>query len=73
MKESSASLTEQMEFTRVHELVYELRIEQVMTPNVLTLKPSNTMREAKELFRVNRISGAPVLNNGRILGIVSIE
>ncbi|MHB1414916.1 MAG: CBS domain-containing protein [Chloroflexota bacterium] len=73
MKESSASLTEQMEFTRVHELVYELRIEQVMTPKVLTLKPSNTMREAKELFRLNRISGAPVLKNGRILGIVSIE
>lgn len=73
MKAATAALDGQTEFTRVHELVYELRIEQVMTRRVLTLTPDNSLREAKELFRVNRISGAPVLEDGRLVGIVSIE
>ena len=73
MQDTSEALAIQSEFTRVHELVYELRIGQVMTKNVLTLGPDNTLREAKELCRLNRISGVPVLDDGRLIGIVSIE
>jgi CBS domain-containing protein/anti-sigma regulatory factor (Ser/Thr protein kinase) len=62
-----------VEITRQHELIYELRIEQVMTPRVLTLRPDDSLHDAKELLRINRISGAPVLEDGRIVGIVSVE
>jgi CBS domain-containing protein/anti-sigma regulatory factor (Ser/Thr protein kinase) len=62
-----------VEITRQHELIYELRIEQVMTPHVLTLSPDSSLHDAKELFRINRISGAPVLEDGRLAGIVSVE
>ncbi len=73
MTETTSSIADQLEFTRVHELVYELRVEQVMTEKVLTLRPDASLRDAKELFRVNRISGAPVLRDGELVGIVSIE
>lgn len=64
---------QQGEFTRVQELVYELRIEQIMTKNVLALHPDATLADAKELLRVNRISGAPVVVDDRVVGIVSVE
>jgi len=73
LRNAGVSIEEQTEFTKVHELVYELRIQQVMTKEVLTLHPENSLHEAKEMFRVNRISGAPVLADGQLVGIVSIE
>lgn len=73
LRDTSEALAVESELTRVHELVYELRMGQVMTRNVLTLGPDNTLREAKELCRLNRISGVPILENDRLVGIVSIE
>ncbi len=61
------------ELTRVQELVYELRIDQVMTRNVITVSPDSTIAELKEVLRVNRISGCPVVENGRLVGMISLE
>ncbi|HUT15901.1 MAG TPA: CBS domain-containing protein [Anaerolineae bacterium] len=62
-----------LEITKLQELVYELRIEQVMVRDVITISPENSMRELKEVLRVNRISGTPVLRDGELVGIISIE
>lgn len=59
--------------TRVEELSYELKVEQVMTKDVITVTPDTAMKDALEIFRKNRISGAPVVNNDDLAGIVSIE
>ena len=59
--------------TRVEELAYELTVDDVMSKNLITLTPELTMRDALEIFRKNRISGAPVAVNGELLGILSIE
>lgn len=61
------------QITKVQELIYELPIGRVMTDKVITLSPDTTMRELKEVLRVNRISGTPVVENGRLVGIISIE
>ncbi|MHB1005250.1 MAG: CBS domain-containing protein [Chloroflexota bacterium] len=73
MSDGITETSERVEFTRVQELVYELGIERVMSKQVLTLSPEQTLRDAKELFRANRISGAPVVVDGRLVGIVSVE
>ena len=44
-----------------------------MTKEVITVSPYSTMAEFMEVLRVNRISGTPVLEEGRMIGIVSIE
>jgi len=66
-------LPEVPQFTKVQELIYELPIERVMKKNVITVSPDTSILELKEILRINRISGAPVLENGRLVGIVSIE
>ena len=59
--------------TRVEELSYELKVEQVMTSELITVTPETKMQEALETFRKARISGAPVVNGNDLVGIVSIE
>ncbi|MHB8088638.1 MAG: CBS domain-containing protein [Anaerolineaceae bacterium] len=59
--------------TRVEELAYELKVEAVMTKDPLTVTPQTSMHETLDLFRQIRISGAPVVNNHQLLGIISIE
>jgi CBS domain-containing protein/anti-sigma regulatory factor (Ser/Thr protein kinase) len=61
------------EVTKLQELIYELKIEQVMTPEVISVSPDDSLRHLKEVLRVNRISGAPVLREGELVGITSIE
>ncbi len=61
------------QITRIQELIYELPIERVVTRNVITVSPDTTMSELKEILRINRISGTPVVEGGRLVGIISIE
>ncbi len=59
--------------TRVEELAYELRIEEVMTRDVKVVEPSAQMIDVLEIFRQARISGAPVVSRDKLVGIISIE
>lgn len=59
--------------TRVEELSYELKVEEVMASNPFTVTPETTMSEVLELFRQKRISGAPVLSGEELVGIISME
>jgi len=61
------------ELTRVQELIYELTIAQVMTRSVTTVTPDCTIRDLKELLRTKRISGVPVMQDGVMVGMISIE
>ncbi len=62
-----------VEVSRLQELVYELKIEDVMKREVITVAPQATMREFKELLRLKRISGAPVVEGDKLVGIISLE
>jgi CBS domain-containing protein/anti-sigma regulatory factor (Ser/Thr protein kinase) len=59
--------------TRVEELAYELKVSEVMTKDLITFSPDSVMEETLELFRKDRISGAPVLVDKKLVGIISIE
>ncbi len=58
---------------KVHELIREMRVSRVMTSALYTVAPHTPMSELKELMREHRISGVPVVENGELAGIVSIE
>jgi CBS domain-containing protein/anti-sigma regulatory factor (Ser/Thr protein kinase) len=72
-EEATKTAQSRPEVTKLQELVYELKIEQVMTKKVITVSPDDSMRRLKEVLRLNRISGAPVLRDGELVGIISIE
>ena len=61
------------EVTKIEEMVYELLIREAMTKEVIAVAPSTPMRELREVLRVNRISGTPVVEDGALVGIVSME
>lgn len=61
------------DINHVHELVYELRVSQVMNPDVVSVSPDTTMKRLMEILRDNKISGAPVVTDGKIVGVISIE
>ena len=59
--------------TRTEELAYELRVSEVMTGELKALDPEMPMVDALELFRTARISGAPVISEGKVVGVISLE
>ena len=48
-----------------------LRLRDIMTPKVLTMSPDFTIRDAMEFLATKRISGAPVVEDGEVIGVVS--
>ena len=59
--------------TRVDELAYDLKISDVMTREIKSLPPTETMRAVVDLLRQNHISGAPVMDGDTLVGVVSQE
>jgi len=59
--------------TKIQELIYELKVEQAMTKDVIKVHPKKRMGELREILRVNRISGIPVVDEDKLVGIVSME
>lgn len=48
-----------------------LRLRDIMTTDLVTLDPNLTIREAMDLFTSKRISGAPVVAGGEVVGVIS--
>ncbi len=61
------------EINRVEELSYDLKIHEVMSKNLHTASPEISLSDVLKILRVNRISGAPVVEDGKIAGVISIE
>ncbi len=72
---TTITATEHDELIRVQELVYELRVQEVMTRSPITVTPSTPLTELMEILRIRRISGAPVVEKipGPPIGIISIQ
>lgn len=59
--------------TRVEELAYDLKVRDIMSRNVRFVGPNNRMADVLEILRQHRFSGLPVLEQGDLLGIISLE
>ena len=62
-----------LEAARTLELIYELRVHQAMTKQVITVEPESTMEDVRRIFKEHKLSGTPVTKGGALVGIVSIE
>ena len=54
-------------------LVYELRVRDAMHRNPVTAKPTDTLRVIQNLMKEHRFSGVPITQDGKLVGVVSIE
>ena len=64
---------DKFKYTKIQELTYALKIREAMTTNLITASPETTMYELRGLLKEHRISGLPVVENGNLIGIISIE
>ena len=59
--------------SKVQELIYEINIGEVMKKNVVTVTPETPMSRLRNILRDKRISGTPVVDGDKLVGIISIE
>ncbi len=57
----------------VHELMYQIKIREVMNKKVISFPPSATFREIQLCMKEKRFSGTPIVIDGKIVGMVSID
>ena len=57
---------------KVQELVYELKIHDAAQETV-TISPETMMSQVRQILRSEKITAAPVVENKKLLGIVSVE
>ena len=57
---------------KIHDTMPKLKVRDLMTTDVVTLQPTDTVKKAAIKFAVDNISGAPVVDNrNHLLGILS--
>lgn len=61
------------EISRVEELSYDLKVSETMTREVKAVPPEMLLSDVLELLRVSRISGVPVKDGEKLVGVLSIE
>jgi CBS domain-containing protein/anti-sigma regulatory factor (Ser/Thr protein kinase) len=71
MKDNGVNRT--LQAARTQELIFELRVQQAMTKQVITVAPESTMEDVRQILKEHRLSGLPVTDKGVLVGIVSIE
>jgi CBS domain-containing protein/anti-sigma regulatory factor (Ser/Thr protein kinase) len=59
--------------TKTQEMVYEMKVGEVMTRTVFTVRPDDPISRLRGILRQNRISGLPVVDQDRLVGLISLE
>lgn len=58
----------------VIEILFKLKVKEVMTHPILTATPSDTMRHIQQVMKKNHITGIPIADaNSKLLGIISMN
>lgn len=68
-----ARMGRDLPLTIIHELTQQLKVGRVMTHGVFSLSSDTSMADVKELMRTHRISGLPIVDDGNLVGIVSVQ
>ncbi|HHE38373.1 MAG TPA: CBS domain-containing protein [Candidatus Cloacimonetes bacterium] len=59
--------------SKIQELTYELKVQDVMTKNVDTINSIMPVSALRDLLYKKRISGVPVVNDDKLVGLISME
>ncbi len=58
--------------TQAEAFAYELKAGDVMTCDVITVEPGDSLAHLLELLQTRQISGAPVVANGTVVGMINM-
>jgi CBS domain-containing protein/anti-sigma regulatory factor (Ser/Thr protein kinase) len=71
--ETNVTVGETRKLSVAQVLVYELRVRDAMSSPPVTAEPTDSLRAIQLLMKTHRISGVPILKEGCLRGIVTIE
>jgi CBS domain-containing protein/anti-sigma regulatory factor (Ser/Thr protein kinase) len=59
--------------SKIQELAYEFKVEEAMSRHLVAVAPTDTMAEVRKRLRDNRISGLPVVEHEKLVGMISLD
>ncbi|MDD2231924.1 MAG: CBS domain-containing protein [Sphaerochaetaceae bacterium] len=59
--------------TVILELIYRMKVKDVMTRNLITASETDTLRSIQHLMKDKSITGVPIVNGSHLLGLVSVD
>lgn len=72
VRDASPSKATTLDMYEMHYLLAEIKASDIMTPNPITIKPTDTVEKAAMIMLDNKIGGLPVINEDkRLEGIIS--
>ena len=71
VREASPSDATTLSIWELNYLWAQLTVDKVMSRNVYTVSPDSLMLDAAELMLEHKISGLPVLEDGKLVGIIT--
>lgn len=72
LKEATPSKATSLSVYELNYLLSKLTIKEVMTAPVMTIGPDDAIEEAALLMETHRVSGLPVVDHGKLVGILTI-
>ncbi|MFO7905544.1 MAG: CBS domain-containing protein [Planctomycetota bacterium] len=71
--ERDTSVSGEKKITKTQEMIYEMKVRDVMTRDVITVGPKELMSKLRGILRHNRIAGVPVVDGPKLVGVISVE
>ncbi|MFN8481941.1 MAG: CBS domain-containing protein [Anaerolineae bacterium] len=71
VREASPSDATSLSIYEVHYLLAQLTVDSIMTKEPVTVTPETTIKDAARIMLEKKISGLPVVQDGRIVGIIT--
>lgn len=71
VRDASPSKATTLDMYEMHYLLAEIKASTIMTPNPLTVKPDDTVELAAMIMLDHKIGGLPVVEHGKLVGIIS--
>ena len=59
--------------SKIQELAYECKVREAMSNDIITVSPNDRMSIVRKILKDKRISGLPVVDDEKMIGIISIE
>ncbi len=59
--------------TVILELIYQMKVKDVMTRDIATASDGDSLRKIQQLMKARGITGVPIVNGSHLLGLVSVD
>jgi acetoin utilization protein AcuB len=71
LKEASPSKATTLDVHELYYLLSELKVKDIMSKKVRTIKPLDTVEKAAVIMLEGKVTGLPVVEDGKVVGILS--